>query len=149
MQRALKFLWGFTNSFIITGIKLLRISMVMTKRNSYFFIVFSCILTFCCIFLTSPPKITHSSWFFFSVLLSLDSVQFYPYPSGLLHWHWGNLLYLDRLKKIIMTLLNGNIFRVIGHLCGELTSHHWIPLTKASDTELWCFLLSSPEWTVE
>ena len=27
-----------------------------------------------------------------------------------------------------------------GHLCGEFISHRWIPRTKASDAELWCFL---------
>ena len=27
--------------------------------------------------------------------------------------------------------------------------HRWIPLTKASDAELWCFLCSAPEQTVE
>ena len=48
-----------------------------------------------------------------------------------------------------MTSSNGNIFRVTGHLCGELTGHWWIPHTKASDTELWCFLCSAPEWTIE
>ena len=30
---------------------------------------------------------------------------------------------------------NGNIFRITGHLCGELTGHRWIPRTKASDAE--------------
>ena len=40
----------------------------------------------------------------------------------------------------IMTSSNGNIFRVTGPLCREFTGHRWIPLTKASDTELWCFL---------
>ena len=39
----------------------------------------------------------------------------------------------------------GNIFRVTGPLCGEFTGHRWIPLTKASDAELWCFLWSAPE----
>ena len=39
----------------------------------------------------------------------------------------------------MMTSSNGNIFRVTGPLCGEFTSHRWIPLTKASDEELWCF----------
>ena len=34
---------------------------------------------------------------------------------------------------------NGNIFSVTGFLCGEFTGHRWIPLTKASDTELWFF----------
>ena len=43
------------------------------------------------------------------------------------------------------TSSNGNIFRVTGHLRGELTGHRWIPRTKASDAELWCFLWSAPE----
>ena len=45
----------------------------------------------------------------------------------------------------MMTSLNENISRVIGHLCGEFTGHRWIPRTKASDAELWCFLWSAPE----
>ena len=32
-----------------------------------------------------------------------------------------------------------------GPLCGEFTGYRWIPLTKASDAEFWCFLLSAPE----
>ena len=35
-------------------------------------------------------------------------------------------------------------FRVVGPLCGEFTGHRWIPLTKASDAELWYFLSSGP-----
>ena len=35
-------------------------------------------------------------------------------------------------------------FRVTGPLCGELTGHRWIPLTKASDAELWYSLWSVP-----
>ena len=42
--------------------------------------------------------------------------------------------------KRMMTSSNGNIFRVTGHLCGEFTGLRWIPRTKASDAELWCFL---------
>ena len=30
-------------------------------------------------------------------------------------------------------------FHVTGPLCGEVIHHRWIPLTKASDAELWCF----------
>ena len=41
-----------------------------------------------------------------------------------------------------MATSNGNIFRVTGRLCGEFTGHRWIPLTKASDAELWYFLWS-------
>ena len=44
-----------------------------------------------------------------------------------------------------MTLSNGNIFHVTGPLWRESTGHRWIPLTKASDAELWCFLWSVPE----
>ena len=41
---------------------------------------------------------------------------------------------------IMMTSSNGNIFRVTGHLSEEFTGPRWIPRTKASNTELWCFL---------
>ena len=34
-------------------------------------------------------------------------------------------------------------------LCGEFTGHRWIPRTKASDAELWCFLWSAALKTVE
>ena len=52
--------------------------------------------------------------------------------------HW------DRFHFNMMTSSNGNIFRVTGPLCGEFTCHRCIPLTKASDAELWCFLWSAP-----
>ena len=42
-------------------------------------------------------------------------------------------------------VINGNIFRVTGHLCGEFTGPRWIPPTKASDAELWNFLWSASE----
>ena len=48
-----------------------------------------------------------------------------------------------------MASSNGNISRVTGPLWGEFTGHLWIPLTKTSDVELWCFLWSTPEQTVE
>ena len=50
-----------------------------------------------------------------------------------------------KIDSIMMTLSNGNIFRVTGPLCGEFTGHRWIPLTKASDTELWWGFLSVHE----
>ena len=49
----------------------------------------------------------------------------------------------------MVTSSNGNIFRVTGHLCGEFTGPRWIPRTKASEAELWCFLWSASEWTIE
>ena len=51
--------------------------------------------------------------------------------------------------RLMMTSSNGHIFRVTGNLCGDFTGHRWIPRTNASDAELWCFLWSAPEWTVD
>ena len=48
----------------------------------------------------------------------------------------------------MMTSSNGNIFHVTGPLWWEFTGDRWIPLTKASDMELWCFLSFAPEQTV-
>ena len=37
---------------------------------------------------------------------------------------------------VMMTSLNGYIFRVTGPLRGKFTGHRWIPLTNASDAEI-------------
>ena len=52
-------------------------------------------------------------------------------------------------RWIKMTSSNGNILRVTNALCGEFSGHPWIPRTKASGAEFWCFYLSTPEPTVE
>ena len=51
------------------------------------------------------------------------------------------------LQRSIFMMMssNENIFRVTGLLCGEFTGPQWIPHTKASDAELWCFLWSASE----
>ena len=51
----------------------------------------------------------------------------------------------------MMTSSNGHIFLVTGPLCEEFTDHRWIPLTKANNAELLCFLWSAPtaEQTME
>ena len=49
----------------------------------------------------------------------------------------------------MMKSSNGNIFRVTDPLWGESTGHWWIPLPKSSDTELWYFLWSAAEQTIE
>ena len=43
------------------------------------------------------------------------------------------------LHGFMMSSSNANIFRVTDQLCKEFTSPRWIPHTKASDVELWCF----------
>ena len=45
-----------------------------------------------------------------------------------------------KIVWFMMTSSNGKFFRVTDPLCGDVTGHRWIPLTKASDTELWYFL---------
>ena len=50
---------------------------------------------------------------------------------------------------VMMTSSNKNISRVTGHLCGEFTGSRWIPRTKASDAELWCFLWTASQQMVE
>ena len=44
---------------------------------------------------------------------------------------------------------SGNIFYVTGPLWGESSGYQWIPHTKASDVELWCFLWSVHEEAIE
>ena len=72
--------------------------------------------------------------------------MFHPLAEMYIDEDWSNKLRLIYYQRVInylttmMTSSNGNIFRVTGHLCGEFTGHRWIPGTKASDAELWCFL---------
>ena len=47
------------------------------------------------------------------------------------------------------TSSKGSILRVNGPLRGESTGDQWIPLTKASEAELWYFLWSAPEQMAE
>ena len=55
---------------------------------------------------------------------------------------WNNW---PQAQQGMMTSSNRNNFRVIGHFRGEFIGRRWIPHTKASDAELWCFLWSAPE----
>ena len=63
--------------------------------------------------------------------------------------YYGLVAAVSPVRLDMMTSSNGNIFHVTGPLLGESTGHWWIPLTKASDVELWCFPWSAPEQTVE
>ena len=48
-----------------------------------------------------------------------------------------------RVIIYMMASSNRNIFRVTGHLCRKFTGPRYIPRTKTSDAELWCFLWSN------
>ena len=85
------------------------------------------------------------------------------YSSELVHIYWNNhIIFSVSANKVMLGLcvkvsaskpnhfkhddvIKWNNFRDTGHLCGEFTGHRWIPRTKASDVELWCFLWSTPE----
>ena len=68
------------------------------------------------------------------------------------HWLYYNVTALrinHEYSPGIMTSSNGNIFRDTGPIWEESTGHGWIPLTKASDGEFWCFLWSASGQTAE
>ena len=77
-------------------------------------------------------------------------VKFYAFPFDGIGEHSG-LITVYRIRYCdwslqcwtrMITSSNGNIFRFAGPLCGEITGHRWILLTKASDAKLLCFLWS-------
>ena len=98
-----------------------------------------------------PPHFSFRGWnwkgFIYNVSLWLWvlKISVYTWESA---WHMMKYIYAHYCT-CIMTPSNGNIFHVTSLLCGEFTGQQWIPPTKASDAELWCFLWSAPEPTVE
>ena len=60
------------------------------------------------------------------------------------HIYIGNWACSTTLPYSNDDVIKWKLFRVTGPLCGEFTGHRWIPLTKASDAELWWFLWSAP-----
>ena len=84
-----------------------------------------------------------------SCLRVADRALFAGYPRSMflsLFWYCPSMLCLEctwwrhRMEKFSALL---------APWCGEFTGHQWIPLTKASDSELWYFLLSVPVQTAE
>ena len=61
------------------------------------------------------------------------------YHQDISYYSWATLWAVNR--HTMMMSSNGNIFRGTGPLWGESTGHRWIPLTGASDVELWCFVV--------
>ena len=62
---------------------------------------------------------------------------------------WVNERNETTVVSIMMTSWHGLAFYITGPLWGEPTAHWWIPLTKASNVELWCFVRYWPEEAVE
>ena len=85
-------------------------------------------------------KITRVVYEISSVISDSPTILFYQ-----MVWFKPTTDISRTLTAHMMTSSNGNIFRVTGPLCGELTGPRWILRTKASDTGLWYFLWSVPE----
>ena len=69
--------------------------------------------------------------------VSMYLIFWYPVREESLYhscWRPGSLTHQ------MMTSSNGNIFRVTSPLCGEFIGHRWIPLTEASDAELFSLI---------
>ena len=91
-----------------------------------------------------------SCWIYFRALnLTLHFHHFLSTDAGSSNRSSWKAIQLNPSLLNMMTSSNGNIFRVTGHLCEEFPGHRWIPRTKASNAELWCFLWSASDQTVE
>ena len=86
--------------------------------------------------------VSFTKWFrLYSSGFFMIYIYMYIYISELCDvWHWRRCI-----GHRMMTSSYGNIFCVTGPLCGEFAGYRWIPHTKASGAELWCFPWSAPE----
>ena len=66
---------------------------------------------------------------------------------------WHNITIISRhgyASRIHDDVIKWKHVHLTGPLWGESTAHRWIPLTKASNADLWCFLWSpSNKWLSE
>ena len=101
------------------------------------------------------------SWCLFSSTINYTSDELLSR-----HRRWANISNLNQITNIFYQkfafesvisqtsdILSGpetkwKHFCVTVPLWGECTGHRWIPLTKASDAEVWCFLWPAPEQTL-
>ena len=63
--------------------------------------------------------------------------------------HKHIIKYLMLSVLLMMTSSNGKKIPRYWPFTREITGHWWIPITKTSDTELWCSIWSAPEQTAE
>ena len=78
--------------------------------------------------------LSHSVWITFEIGRYVKVIIYSTYG-----------MYTTHSAASMMTSSNANIFRVTGHLCGEIPGSPWILRTKASDAKLWCFLWFASE----
>ena len=79
------------------------------------------------------------------MLVDMSASWLFSEESAWLQWYSSLILIYT---ANMMTWSNGNVFHVTSSLWRKSTGYWWIPLTKASGVELWCFLWSAPEQRV-
>ena len=98
--------------------------------------------TYCCVTSNCGSQATMACWHrirtFWASSVQLDAMGMVPVSMVSLQLV---VLFERNMGMNMMASSNGILFRVTGHLCGEFTGHRWIPRTKASDAELWCFFI--------
>ena len=110
--------------------------------------------------LTMLAKVLHNYLHYSDVIMSVMVSQILNLSKCLFAIRFHLSLYFGRLNACIINfkLMSGD-FTFVNHddvikwkhfscycpLYGEFTGDRWIPLTKASDAELWCFLWFGPE----
>ena len=78
------------------------------------------------------------------IVVKLQTNWFFTVKTKRAKWHgqkpihWSQLLSHDNVMK-------WKHFLRYWPLCGEFTGDRWIPRTKASDADIWCFLWSARE----
>ena len=89
--------------------------------------------------------LSHPLWSHCNDYCNID----YCFISTLLKIMTGCLLDHTLALLVLNMMMRSLIFNITCPLWGESTSHWWIPITKVSDTELWCFIWYAPEQIVE
>ena len=117
--------------------------MHVSKRDPWCCYIYTCVSVIDIWTYMVQNQSSICSLYWFEARLEWRHLKFiWSIPNITGHWKWKKAtecIDLAYCWQIMMASSNGNIFRVTGPLWGESTGHRWIPLTKANDTELWCF----------
>ena len=92
----------------------------------------------------------HLAKYIIYIILIMMYIKWWHWITKIILAHWHTRGIQSRGFDFMMTSSNGKKIRVTSSLWRESTTvDRWIPITKASDAELWCFLWSAHEQTVE
>ena len=133
MMWAIQHISGVPQLFVRTSARTVTTNFVVLWSNSYA--------------VMAKVSLWHTMMLSFDIHTMCGIIWWVSLPLGSNSGYEIPGLFSPLCFRFMMMSSNENVFRVTGDLCGGI--HQWIPLTKASDTELWGFLWSAPEQTVE